>query len=194
MCMCVSYCSRARATSMNPAAVVLFRSQVTLLSKTDREKILRSHFHTIFPYCLHLLLPFTTCPYPFSLAICHPFSSDLPPRKPLSSVLSFSPSHRSVVLICRALLSILAPMSSSPFPLRSTFLRQVLLPRAFTSTVPRERKRESPRDRDCRTYGDGGEIRKGIHTKKGLKFLKVKVEACCRNWAQERLSSRNNKA
>lgn len=59
-------------------------------------------------------------------------------------------SHLSVVLICRALLNILAPMSSMLFPLRSTFLRQVLLPRALTSTVPRERRRDSVTDRDCR--------------------------------------------
>lgn len=63
---------------------------------------------------------------------------------------SYSFCHLSVVLICRALLSILAPMSSILFPLRSTFLRQVLLPKALTSTVPRERRRASHRDRDCR--------------------------------------------
>lgn len=64
----------------------------------------------------------------------------------------FFPLHLRVVLICRALLSILAPMSSILFPLRSTFLRQVLLPRALTSTVPRERRRDSVRDRDCRAW------------------------------------------
>ena len=72
-----------------------------------------------------------------------------------------------MVLICRALLNILAPMSSMLFPLRSTFLRQVLLPRALTSTVPRERRRDSLTDRDCRACrgregtqgGQGGSAR-----------------------------------
>lgn len=70
-------------------------------------------------------------------------------KYPLSEHVSL---HLRVVLICRALLSILAPMSSMLFPLRSTFLRQVLLPRALTSMVPRERRRDSVRDRDCRAW------------------------------------------
>lgn len=69
----------------------------------------------------------------------------------------YSQLYLSVVLICRALLSILAPMSSMLFPLRSTFLRQVLLPKALTSTVPLERRRESIRDRVCRAWTGSGE-------------------------------------
>lgn len=68
------------------------------------------------------------------------------------SALHTSPTYLRVVLICSALLSIFAPMSSMLFPLRSTFLRQVLLPRALTSTVHRERRRDSVRDKDCRTW------------------------------------------
>lgn len=79
-------------------------------------------------------------------------------KYPLSTFLFL---HLSVVLICRALLSILAPMSSMLFPLRSTFLRQVLLPRALTSTVPRERRRESVRDRVCRAWRGRGETTEG---------------------------------
>lgn len=61
-------------------------------------------------------------------------------------------THLSVVLICRALLSILAPESSRRFPLKSTFRRQALEPRALTSTVPRWRSLESARERDCRAW------------------------------------------
>lgn len=61
-------------------------------------------------------------------------------------------THLRVVLICRALLNILAPMSSMLLPLRSTFLRQVLLPKALTSTVQRERRRDSVRVRVCRAW------------------------------------------
>lgn len=47
-------------------------------------------------------------------------------------------------------------MSSMLFPLRSTFLRQVLLPRALTRTVPRDRSLDSVRDRDCRAWREDG--------------------------------------
>lgn len=79
------------------------------------------------------------------------------------------PLHLRVVLICRALLSILAPMSSMLFPLRSTFLRQVLLPRALTRMVPRERSRESVRDKDCRAW------RRQASRKKKTKQRNVKL-------------------
>lgn len=65
--------------------------------------------------------------------------------------------HLSVVLICRALLSIFAPESSRKFPLRSTFRRQALEPRALTSTVPRWRSLESARESDCKAWGGGSE-------------------------------------
>lgn len=61
-------------------------------------------------------------------------------------------THLIVVLICRALLSILAPESSRRLPLRSTFRRQALEPRALTSTMPRWRSLESARERDCRAW------------------------------------------
>lgn len=121
MWMAVHYCSRARATSRNPAEEVLLRSHVTLLQGkaatfTKRELHIE-HQVALLPLRLHL----------------------------------------RVVLICRALLSILAPMSSMLFPLRSTFLRHVLLPRALTRMVPRERSRESVSDSDCRAWwGRGG--------------------------------------
>lgn len=124
-----SYCSSARATSRNPAAEVLLRSHVTLLqgkvvSCTEYKPPYRTQLH-----CKNIEIS--------SLSVC-------------LSLNSFP--HLSVVLICRALLNILAPMSSMLFPLRSTFLRQVLLPRALTSTVPLERRRESFRDRVCRAW------------------------------------------
>lgn len=112
-----SYCSRARATSRNPAAEVLLRSHVTLLQGIHNQLWKKHQRKRIAP------------PSPQHFL------------------------HLRVVLICRALLSILAPMSSMLFPLRSTFLRQVLLPKALTSTVPRERRRESDRDSDCRAWG-----------------------------------------
>lgn len=118
--MAVYYCSRARATSRNPAEEVLLRSHVTLLrgkAATFTKRELRVEQQVA-------LLPL--------------------------------PLHLRVVLICRALLSILAPMSSMLFPLRSTFLRQVLLPRALTRMVPRERSRESVSDSDCRAWWGGG--------------------------------------
>lgn len=122
--MAVYYCSRARATSRNPAEEVLLRSHVTLLrgkAATFTKRELRVEQQVA-------LLPL--------------------------------PLHLRVVLICRALLSILAPMSSMLFPLRSTFLRQVLLPRALTRMVPRERSRESVSDSDCRAWwgGEGDQI------------------------------------
>lgn len=61
--------------------------------------------------------------------------------------------YLSVVLICRALLSILAPESSRRLPLRSTFRRQALEPRALTSTVPRWRSLESASESVCRACG-----------------------------------------
>lgn len=69
--------------------------------------------------------------------------------------------HRylSVVLICRALLSILAPESSRRLPLRSTFRRQALEPRALTSTVPRWRSLESASESVCRACGGAGGAR-----------------------------------
>lgn len=54
--------------------------------------------------------------------------------------------------ICRALDSILAPMSSMPLPLRSTLARQVLLPRALMRMLVRSFSLESATDSDCRDY------------------------------------------
>ncbi len=73
-----------------------------------------------------------------------------------------NPEYLSVVLICRALLSILAPVSSSPLPLKSTFFKQALLPRAFTSTVPLERSLESARDKLCRAWQERGAVRERV--------------------------------
>lgn len=119
MWMAVYYCSRARATSRNPAEEVLLRSHVTLLQGKAATFTKRE---------LHIEHQVALLPLP---------------------------RHLRVVLICRALLSILAPMSSMLFPLRSTFLRQVLLPRALTRMVPRERSRESVSDSDCRAWWRG---------------------------------------
>ena len=133
-----SYCSSARATSRNPAAEVLLRSRL----HSYTEKI-------------------TSCiEYKPSYRADTWVTLQEDPPSLLSAL------HLSVVLICSALLSILAPMSSMLFPLRSTFLRQVLLPRALTSMVPRERRRESERDRDCRAWrgrGRGGVSMKEAH-------------------------------
>lgn len=125
-----SYCSSARATSRNPAAEVLLRSHVTLL----QGKILSLLQTSIY-------------------SMRHMTKNTEETEAQIFFLIP--PPHLSVVLICRALLNILAPMSSMLFPLKSTFLRQVLLPRALTSTVPRERRRESVRDRDCRAWRGG---------------------------------------
>lgn len=58
--------------------------------------------------------------------------------------------HLREEFICRALDSILAPMSSMPLPLKSTFARQVLLPRALMRMLVRSFSRESATDSDCR--------------------------------------------
>lgn len=58
-----------------------------------------------------------------------------------------------MLLICRALDSILAPMSSMQFPLRSTLVRQVLLPRALIRMLVRVFSRESATEKDCRDLG-----------------------------------------
>ena len=64
--------------------------------------------------------------------------------------------HLREEFICRALDSILAPMSSMPLPLKSTFARQVLLPRALMRMLVRSFSRESATDRDCRDcVGEG---------------------------------------
>lgn len=58
--------------------------------------------------------------------------------------------HLREEFICRALDSILAPMSSMPLPLRSTLARHVLLPRALMRMLVRSFSRESATDSDCR--------------------------------------------
>lgn len=60
--------------------------------------------------------------------------------------------HLREELICRALDSILAPMSSMPLPLRSTLARQVLLPSALIRMLVRSFSLESATDSDCRDY------------------------------------------
>lgn len=67
-----------------------------------------------------------------------------------------SDAYLSLVLICRALASIFAPMSPMPFPLMSTLVREVLLPRALMMMVTSALSLESARDKDCRGYGGGG--------------------------------------
>lgn len=62
-------------------------------------------------------------------------------------------AHLREELICRALDSILAPMSSMPLPLRSTLARQVLLPRALMRMLVRSFSRESATDSDCKDCG-----------------------------------------
>lgn len=67
------------------------------------------------------------------------------------------PAYLSLVLICSALASIFAPMSPMPFPLMSTLVREVLLPRALMMMVTPVLSFESARDKDCR--GCGGNTR-----------------------------------
>lgn len=67
------------------------------------------------------------------------------------------PAHLSLALICSALASIRAPMSPIPFPLMSTLVREVLLPRALMMMVTSVLSFESARDKDCR--GCGGDNR-----------------------------------
>lgn len=72
------------------------------------------------------------------------------PRKVTRSQDQDSPAYLSLVLICRALASILAPISPMPFPLMSTLVKEVLLPRALMMMVTSVLSFESARDRDCR--------------------------------------------
>lgn len=60
-----------------------------------------------------------------------------------------------MVLICRALASIFAPMSPMLFPLMSTLVREVLLPKALMMMVTSVLSFESARDKDCRGWGVG---------------------------------------
>lgn len=55
-------------------------------------------------------------------------------------------AHLSLVLICRALASILAPMSPMAFPLMSSLVRDVLLPRALRTMERSAFSLESVRD------------------------------------------------
>ena len=72
------------------------------------------------------------------------------------------PAYLSLVLICSALASIFAPMSPMPFPLMSTVVRDVLLPRALMMMVTSVLSFESARDKDCR--GCGGNTRQRSHS------------------------------
>lgn len=54
----------------------------------------------------------------------------------------------SLVLICRALASILAPMSPMAFPLMSNLVREVLLPRALSTMERSAFSLESASDRE----------------------------------------------
>lgn len=72
------------------------------------------------------------------------------------------PAYLSLVLICSALASIFAPMSPMPFPLMSTVVREVLLPRALMMMVTSFLSFESARDKDCR--GCGGNTRQRSHS------------------------------
>lgn len=67
-------------------------------------------------------------------------------------------AHLREEFICRALDSILAPMSSMPLPLRSTLARQVLLPRALMRMLVRSFSRESATDSDCRDWAGKWEL------------------------------------
>lgn len=61
--------------------------------------------------------------------------------------------YLSLVFIWRALASIFAPMSPIPFPLISTFVREVLLPSALIIMVTSVFNLESARDSDCKGWG-----------------------------------------
>lgn len=163
----LSYCSRARATSWKPVADVLFRSHVTLLKEKHKTTLQYAIFTQPYQFGHILLIDIFDMFTSTALCILHTVlqwsaSRNETYRQTVCSITRHL-QHRklrhrylSVVLICKALLSILAPLSSRPFPLRSTFFRQALLPRAFTSTVPRERSRESTRERLCRACQDRG--------------------------------------
>ena len=58
--------------------------------------------------------------------------------------------YLSFVLICRALASILAPVSPMALPLMSRAMRLVLLPRALSRTLVPSLRRDSATDRDWR--------------------------------------------
>lgn len=58
--------------------------------------------------------------------------------------------YLSFVLICRALASILAPVSPMALPLMSRATRLVLLPRALSRTLVPSLRRDSATDRDWR--------------------------------------------
>lgn len=60
--------------------------------------------------------------------------------------------HLSLVLICRALASILAPVSPMALPLMSRETRLVLLPRALSRTLVPSLRRDSATDSDWRGW------------------------------------------
>lgn len=60
-------------------------------------------------------------------------------------------------MICRALASILAPMSPMAFPLMSNLVSEELLPRAFRTMVRSLFSLESARDREVRGWGGESE-------------------------------------
>lgn len=69
-------------------------------------------------------------------------------------------THLSFVLIWRALDSILAPMSPMEFPLMSSLIREVLLPRALRMMDRSAFSLESARDSEDKGYQKKKEIRK----------------------------------
>lgn len=86
------------------------------------------------------------------------WEAQTPPEGTASPQDQGSDAYLSLVLICSALASIFAPMSPMPFPLMSTLVREVLLPRALMMMVTSALSFESARDKDCRGYGGGADI------------------------------------
>lgn len=73
--------------------------------------------------------------------------------KPFYLLLQIHFPYLSLVFICRAFASIFAPISPMAFPLISTFVREVLLPKALIMMVTSVFSLESARDNDCRGWG-----------------------------------------
>lgn len=159
-------------SSVHPffTVVLLLLFPVTVHSNTRLKatSLYPSSYASLHPRSLHSALPLVPSFHEIPPPPTHCHASQSPygllfllwGTKTLncSSIFSLSlPSSNfstnlSVVLICRALLSILAPESSRRFPLRSTFLRQAFEPRALTRTVPRCRSLESANESDCRAW------------------------------------------
>ena len=71
-------------------------------------------------------------------------------------------AHLSLVLICRALASILAPMSPMAFPLMSSLVSEALLPRALRTMERSAFSLESAKDSEFSGCGGVGGILKVV--------------------------------